>query len=132
MGSAAPAAGAATSFYQQFDIHATLSASSRVQRLMAEIRLLPLFFEISHSSFMQACDLFNKTAAEDDSVQDAQLVTSQRNYNRFISNLDKDLSSEDSTKDDDSEPILGRLSNENEEFKKNEQNRKKDLFGLSR
>ena len=81
---------------------------------------------------MQAYDLFNKTAAEDETVQDAQLVTSQRNYNRFISNLDKDLSSEDSTKDDDSEPILGRLSNENEEFKKNEQNRKKDLFGLSR
>ena len=120
------------SFYPKFDIHARLSASGRVQQLMAEIRLLPLFFEISHSSFTRACDLFNKTAAEDDAVQDAQLVTSQRNYNRFISNLDKDLSSEDSTKDDDSEPILGRLFNENEEFKKNEQNRKQDLLGLDR
>ena len=123
-----------TTFFKKFNIQASLTASKRVQLLMAEIQILPLIFDISYFSFIQACDLFNKTAIEDDYVQDTQLVTSQRNYNRFISNLDKELSSDDSTtKDDDSEPILGRLFNENDEFKKNEANRKQDqMLGLDK
>lgn len=120
-----------STFYQQFFIQTSLTASKRVQLLMNEIQILPLVFEISYSSFVQACDLFSKQTGnlDDDYNQDTQVITSQRNYNRFISNLDKELSSDDdSTKDDDSEPILGRLFNENEEFKKNEQNKKQDLL----
>lgn len=117
-------------FYHQFNIQQQLTASKRVQLLLSEISILPLILDLSYSSFIYACDRFSKTQLEDEIAnQDNQMISSQRNYDRFISNLDKEFS----CSDDDSEPILGRLFNdENDESKKNEQNLKQDLLGLEK